>query len=85
MQMITREMRGIPHFLLKEYLVELGGKAIADDVIAGDGWSVRLTKLEPYKLHSLQFGQTRLEIELEDRVAEDFLQRFAMKTLRAGA
>ena len=85
MQTITREIRGIPYFLLKEYLVELGGTLSDENLVVGDGWSVRLTKLAPYKLHSLQVGQTRLEMELEERVAEDFLQRFAMKTLRAGA
>ena len=85
MQLLSREMRGIPYFLLKEYLLELGGALLADDLVAGAGWRVRLTKMEPYKLHSLQVGQTLLEMELEDQVAEDFLQRFAMKTLRAGA
>jgi hypothetical protein len=85
MQIITREMRGIPYFLLKEYLVELGGVLVDENFIQGDGWSVRLTKMEPYKIHSLQVGQTRLAMELEERIAEDFLQRFATKTLRAGA
>ena len=84
MQILTREMRGIPYFLLKEYLVELGGELVAADLVVGPGWRVRLTKMEPYKLHSLQVGQTRLDFELEDQVAEDFLQRFALKTLRAG-
>jgi hypothetical protein len=84
MQILTREMRGIPYFLLKEYLVELGGQLVAEDWVVGDGWRVRLTKMEPFKLHSLQVGQTRLDFELEDQVAEDFLQRFALKTLRAG-
>jgi hypothetical protein len=84
MQTLTREMRGIPHFLLKEYLVELGGTLVAEDLIAGPGWQVRLTKMEPYRFHSLQVGQTLLEIEMEEPVAEDFLQRFALKTLRAG-
>jgi hypothetical protein len=85
LQTITREMRGIPYFLLKEYLVELGGALVDENLIVGDGWSVRLTKLAPYQLHSLQVGQTRLEMELEERVAKDFLRRFTMKTLRAGA
>lgn len=85
MQQLMREMRGIPHFLLKEYLIELGGVLLDENTIAGDGWRVRLTKMEPYKYFSLQVGQTLLEMELEDEVAEDFLQRFAMKTLRAGA
>jgi len=85
MQKISREMRGIPYFLLKEYLVELGGTLLDEHTVAGAGWQVRLTKLEPYKVFSLQVGQTLLEMELEEAVAEDFLQRFAMKTLRAGA
>lgn len=85
MQFITREMRGIPFFLLKEYLVELGGVLEGDDLVTGQGWIVRLTKMEPYKFHSLQVGQTRLDMKLDEKVAKDFLDRFAMKTLRAGA
>lgn len=85
MKTTTREMRGIPYFLLKEYLVELGGTLVDENLVEGDGWRVRLTKMEPYRLHSLQVGQTLLEMELEERVADDFLERFAMKTLRAGA
>lgn len=82
---ITREMRGIPFFLLQDYLVELGGVLDRDGLVHGDGWKVSLTRMEPYKLHSLQVGQTRLDMELDERVADDFLERFAMKTLRAGA
>ncbi len=84
MQTITREMRGIPNFLLKEYLVELGG-VLKDDVVTGKGWAVRLTKMEPYTFFSLRVGQTRLEMELDDDIADDFIARFNMKTLRAGA
>jgi len=84
-QTLTREMRGLPYFLLKEYLLELGGRLVEADLVIGDGWSVRLTKMEPFKLHALQVGQTRLEMELEEWVADDFLQRLAMKTLRVGA
>ena len=85
MQIIVREMRGIPYFLLKEYLVELGGALVEENLVVGAGWKVRLTKMVPYKFHSLSVGQTRLEMELDDEAAADFLERFAMKTLRAGA
>ena len=85
MQHLAREMRGIPNFLLKEYLVELGGVLLDEDTIAGEGWRVRVTKLEPYQYFSLQVGQSLLEMDLDEQIAEDFLQRFAMKTLRAGA
>lgn len=85
MRTIVHEMRGIPHFLLKEYLQELGGTLVDENLIRGDGWSVRLERMEPFRLGSLEVGQTRLTMELDDRVAEDFQARFAKKTLRAGA
>ena len=84
MQNITHEMRGIPCFLLKEYLQEMGGTLVEENYIQGVGWSVRLEKMEPFRLGSLVVGQTRLTMELEDEVADDFRQRFAKKTLRAG-
>ena len=85
MRVISREMRGIPFFLLQEYLVELGGTLMNDDLVTGHGWKVKLTRMEPYKIHSLSVGQSRLDMELEDEVADLFLERFALKTLRAGA
>ncbi|MBI5842085.1 MAG: DUF1952 domain-containing protein [Chloroflexi bacterium] len=85
MQTIIREMRGIPYFLLREYLQELGGTLVDEDLVRGEGWSVRLERMEPFRLGSLEVGQTRLTMELDESVAEDFLARFVMKTLRAGA
>lgn len=84
MKTIVHEMRGIPFFLLKEYLQELGGELIADDTIRGEGWTARLERMEPFRLGSLEVGQTRLTLELREAVAEDFLERFRLKTLRAG-
>ena len=85
MRIISREMRGIPFFLLQEYLVELGGTQGRDDLITGQGWKIKLTRMEPDRLHALSVGQTRLDMELEDEIADQFLERFAIKTLRAGA
>ena len=85
MRVISREIRGIPFFLLQEYLVELDGTLVNENLVTGHGWKVKLTRMEPYRFHSLSVGQTRLEMELEDDVADLFLERFALKTLRAGA
>ena len=85
MQTIVREMRGIPFFLLKEYLEEMGGTSFSDDLVQAEGWSVKLTKMEPFRLGSLSVGQTRLDIEIEDHLVEDFMEVFGKKTLRAGA
>jgi hypothetical protein len=84
MQTIVREMRGIPYFLLKEYLQELGGQLANENLIVGDGWKVSLERMEPFRIGSLTVGQTRLTMELEDQVADDFQERFLKKTLRAG-
>ena len=62
-------MRGIPYYLLKEYLQELGGTLHGEDLIQGDGWSVKIEKMEPFRLFSLSVGQSRLTMELEERVA----------------
>lgn len=85
MQTIVREMRGIPFFLLKEYLEEMGGTSISDDQVQAEGWSVKLTKMEPFRLGSLSIGQTRLEIDIEEHLVDDFMKVFGKKTLRAGA
>ncbi len=84
MKTIVHEMRGIPFFLLKEYLQELGGDLTAEDVVRGEGWTVHLERMEPFRLGSLEVGQTRLTLELREDVAEAFLERFRLKTLRAG-
>ena len=84
MQTIIREMRGIPFFLLKEYLIEMGGEAVGENQIQGQGWTVEMSKMEPFRLGSLSIGQTLLEIQIEDDKVDDFLKVFGKKTLRAG-
>jgi hypothetical protein len=84
MQTIVREMRGIPYFLLKEYLQEMGGTLIEEDLVRGKGWSVHLERMEPFRIGSLSVGQTRLTMELEDDVVEPFMEQLGKKTLRAG-
>src|SRR3972149_1179676 len=74
MRTVVHEMRGIPFYLLKEYLLELGGTLAEEDLIEGDGWSVKIEKMEPFRLFSLSVGQSRLTMGLEERVADDFLE-----------
>lgn len=84
MQTIVREIRGIPYFLLKEYLQEMGGRLEKRNLVVGEGWRVHLKRMEPFRIGSLSVGQTRLTLEIEDQLVEDFMQRFSKKTLRAG-
>jgi hypothetical protein len=82
---IVREIRGIPFFLLREYLEDLGGKAISEHRVEGPGWQADLERMEPFRIGSLSVGQTKMILEIEDQRADDFMKRFELKTLRAGA
>ena len=62
MQTEVREIRGIPLWLMQEYLLEMGGTLVEEGLVEGEGWSVRLTKLEPFHLGSLSVGQIRVEM-----------------------
>lgn len=84
MQTTSREIRGIPFFLLKEYLQEMGGELVEEDLIQGPGWMVRLSRMDPYQIGSLVIGQTRLDIQIEDDLVDDFFEHLNKKTLRAG-
>ena len=84
MQTIVREMRGIPFFLLKEYLVDMGGTEVDENHVQGPGWMVELSRMEPFRIGSLSVGQARLEIKIEDKLADEFMETFNLKTWRAG-
>ena len=43
MQTEVREIRGIPLWLMQEYLLEMGGTLVEEGLVEGEGWSVRLT------------------------------------------
>ncbi len=81
---LVREMRGIPYFLLFEYVEEMGGTAVSEDVIESPQWRVKFERMEPFRIGSLEVGQTRLIIEIEPEAEEEFLRVFGLKTFRAG-
>lgn len=81
---IIREMRGIPYFLLVEYLEEMGGTQVEEGIIQAEDWTVHLEKMQPFKIGSLRVGQSRLTIFVEEEAEADFISQFSMKTLRAG-
>jgi hypothetical protein len=80
-----REIRGIPLWLLREYLEELGGTAENDNRVVGEGWVATLTQMEPFQICSLRVGQVFLELEAKPVVLADLKLRLEKKTMRAGA
>jgi hypothetical protein len=85
MAAVTRDIRGIPLWLLRDYLVDLGGVARGDDEVEGPGWRVRLSRLPDYRIGSLRVGETRMELSAADQPTLDQLERNLWpKLLRGG-
>ena len=80
----VREVRGIPLWLLREYLVEGGGTAESDAVVTGPGWRVHLEQLEDFRIGSLSVGQVRLELDGDEEGLARLLEVLEPKLLRAG-
>ena len=75
---------GVPLWLLREYLEELGGEADGEFRVIGDGWTARLSKSEPVNIGSLRIGRVRLELEGDQDAIAALKPRLEMKTMRGG-
>lgn len=84
MMKLEKDIRGIPLWLLHEYLQELGGQADGENRVVADGWAARLTQLDDFRVGSLVVGQVRLEIESEQRALEALAPLLEKKLLRGG-
>jgi hypothetical protein len=74
----------IPLWLLREYLVELGGVAVSENVVEGAGWRVELTRLPDRQLGSLRVGRVELKLQGEPEALAGLRPGLDRKTLRAG-
>jgi hypothetical protein len=84
MERLSREVRGIPLWLMHAYLVEAGGKSDGETRVAGDGWEVQLTQLEDFRIGSLRVGQIRVELAGTAEGIARILPELEKKLLRAG-
>ena len=84
MAQVTHDLRSIPLWLLRDYLVDLGGQIEPDGDVAGQGWRGRLTRLEDFRIGSLRVGEVRLEISGEAESIARLEQAQWPKLLRAG-
>ena len=84
MTQVDRVIRGIPAWLMGEYLKELGGTVEGNGRYTGPGWSARVEQIEDFQLGSLRVGQIRFQVEGEDEMMPDFLDGVEIKLLRGG-
>jgi hypothetical protein len=79
-----REVRGLPLWLLREYLLAAGGHPAGDGRVVGDGWTATLTQLEDFQIGSLRVGQVRLEIDAAPDILAALETYLEPKLLRGG-
>lgn len=82
--MIRHDYHGIPLWLMKEYLVDLGAVETAENVLVADGWQARVSKAEPNRIGSLVIGGASVEFTGDTVALEAMFKRLHWKTLRGG-
>jgi hypothetical protein len=84
MKVTTHDIRGIPLWLLRDYLIDLGGQLQPDGTVVGPGWTGELTRLADFQIGSLRVGEVRVELRGEPQALEKLEVGLRPKLLRAG-
>lgn len=84
MQTEVREIRGVPLWLMQAYLLDMGGTLVEEGLVEGDGWSVRLTKMDPFRIGSLSVGQIRIAMSGDPEGFANLKVMIEPKLMRAG-
>ncbi len=75
---------GIPLWLMCEYLVELGGRQVGDDVVNGEDWQANVSKVEDARVGSLRVGRVHLRVHGDAKALETLRPALEKKLVRAG-
>ncbi len=84
MAVIERQVHGVPVWLMREYLVEMGGQAQGDNRVIGNGWEAHFERVEDYKIGSLAIGRVRLEITGDEETLAALEPVLNLKLMRGG-
>lgn len=79
-----RIIRGVPLWLIREYLKELGGREESSGKIAGEGWKADLTQMEDFQIGSVRVGQVQINLTANAEIFETIQAMLDKKLLRAG-
>ena len=82
--MIHHEYHGVPQWLMKEYLVDLGAVEQGENLMVADGWQAVVTKAEPNRIGSLVIGGAAVEFSGDQAVLDALFKKLHWKTLRGG-
>lgn len=81
---VERSFRGISVRLARHYLSVLGGKAVDERTVEGDGWRATLSVETVSVGPTLELTEVTVAFEGEKDVLEPLVEDFAQKAMRAG-
>ena len=81
---VERSVRGITERLAVQYLTNLGGERVDEDVVEGDGWQAHLSTDTVGIGPTLTLTEVTVVFEGEEETLESLVEDFAQKAMRAG-
>ena len=81
---IERSFRGISRRLAVHYLTNLGGEAVAEDRVVGDGWEASLAESTASVGPTLTLNEVEVVFEGREEALDPLIEQFAQKAMRAG-
>jgi hypothetical protein len=78
------EYYGVPLWLMKDYLGQLGAHETAENVMEAEQWRATLRKAEPRRIGSLVVGGTVAEFRGDGAALDAMFAKLHWKTLRGG-
>ena len=84
-----RVIRGIPVWLVRSYLEDLGAHVIGESTrehvaLAADAWTATLEQVEDFQIGSLRVGQVRLALTGEEAALRPMLAALEKRLFRSG-
>jgi hypothetical protein len=80
----THDYYGVPIWLMKEYLEQLGAQEESENVLVAAGWRAHRRKADPRHLGSLVIGGATVTFEGDAAALAAMFERLHWKTLRGG-
>jgi hypothetical protein len=80
----THDYYGVPLWLMKDYLGQLGAQETAENEMEGEGWRASLCKAAPRHIGSLTVGGTTVTFSGDEQALAAMFERLHWKTLRGG-
>ncbi|MCC6174782.1 MAG: hypothetical protein IT305_05720 [Chloroflexi bacterium] len=79
-----RLIRGIPLWLVRDYLEDLGGRLDAGGWLTSETWRARLTQADDVSIGALRIGQVHLAVWADPATVEGLVAALDPRLFRGG-